>query len=121
MGSPTDNEPCDAGFEVIAEVEGYAEPRVLAMLIMQQADDTTGWLATDEANLRLMAQAPRYKVTDDDRGCEKCGQGKTFHVWWIENGVETCTGTSWGDIEEAEYVCRLMNNAYEAGRLSCQK
>jgi len=58
MGSPTDNEPCDAGFEVIAEVEGYAEPRVLAMSIMQQADDPTGWLATDEANMRLMAAAP---------------------------------------------------------------
>ncbi len=59
MGSPTYNKPCDAGFEVIADVEGYAEPRVLAMSIMQQADDPTGWLATDEANLRLMAAAPK--------------------------------------------------------------
>ena len=59
----------------------------------------------------------RYTVAPDGTACATCGQGQTYHIAWEnEHGVDFCTGQSWSDVDEAQYICRLMNAAYAAGQ-----
>lgn len=53
-----------------------------------------------------------YFIEVDNNGCT-CGNGRT---WTIVGPDGVATGQSWGDVEEAEYICELLNDAYQCGR-----
>lgn len=56
-----------------------------------------------------------YRVEGRSEGCPTCQHGEQFDI--VGPG-ETAQSQSWGDREEADYVCELMNDAYAAGRAS---
>lgn len=51
-----------------------------------------------------------YKVEVEEKGCGECGEGKQ----WIVVGPDGCgQGVTYGDIDEAESVCEILNECYE--------
>lgn len=62
----------------------------------------------------LSSEQSHYRVVADDsyEPCKHCGSG----TWWtIESNEGVGIGTSWGDAEQANDICDLMNMAYDAG------
>jgi hypothetical protein len=53
-----------------------------------------------------------YKVIVDDDGCRECQSERT---WCILDPYEVASSTSYGDEEEAEHICELLNTAYQQG------
>lgn len=56
-----------------------------------------------------------YRVEARGEGCSKCQHGDQFDIIGPD---ESAQSQSWGDPEEAQYICELMNDAYMAGRAS---
>jgi hypothetical protein len=56
-----------------------------------------------------------YRVQARGEGCPTCQHGDQFDIIGPD---ETAQSQSWGDPEEAQYICDLMNDAYVAGRAS---
>lgn len=53
-----------------------------------------------------------YFIEVDNNGCT-CGSGRT---WTIIDPDGVATGQSWGDEDEAAYICELINDAYHRGQ-----
>src|SRR5271168_71527 len=54
-----------------------------------------------------------YRVEARGDGCPTCQHGATFDIIGPDSSSQ---GQSWGDPEEVEYICDLMNDAYQQGR-----
>jgi len=57
-----------------------------------------------------------YRVEVADRGsvCPICQHGQE---WDIIGPGEVAQSQTWGDLEEAEYICGLLNIAHQQGRV----
>jgi hypothetical protein len=70
---------------------------------------------------------PAYRVEARGVGCPTCQHGDEFDIigpspsYNKANITESAQSQSWGDAEEAEYICELMNDAFTAGRASFAK
>jgi len=58
---------------------------------------------------------PEYRVEARGEGCPTCQHGDQFD---IIDSSECAQSQSWGDPKEAEYICELMNDAFQQGRAS---
>lgn len=58
---------------------------------------------------------PYFLEADYTRGCKECGHGK---MWDIIQPGGVAMATSYGDQEEAEEICDMLNIAYALGRAS---
>ncbi len=56
-----------------------------------------------------------YRVEARGIGCPTCQHGDEFD---IIGPNETAQSQSWGDAEEAQYICDLLNIAHQQGRVS---
>lgn len=56
-----------------------------------------------------------YCIEQDTPGCNECGEGAT---WWVIGPDGVASSISYGDKEEAEFLARALNAAYELGRQS---
>src|ERR1700675_3619238 len=56
-----------------------------------------------------------YRVEAQGVGFPTCTHGDQ---WDIIGPNEVCQSKSWGDAEEAEYICSLLNIAHQQGRVS---
>ena len=67
----------------------------------------------EEREEETMPQA--YKVEARGEGCPTCQHGDQFDIVGPDGSAQS---QSWGDVEEADYICELMNDAYAVGRAS---
>jgi len=58
----------------------------------------------------------RVEVDDIAEGCSHCHAGRCWTVVYGHGEDETAIGIAWDDEEEAEDICALMNQAFEAGQ-----
>lgn len=56
-----------------------------------------------------------YYRLEEVAGCKECGHGKEYEIAYTKGTEEMCMAVTYGDREEAEYVCGILNDAYEAG------
>jgi len=57
-----------------------------------------------------------YNVVVLNESCQECGSGTEYS---IEDPDGVCLGTSWiDDVDEAEYWCDTLNQAFEEGKKS---
>ncbi|HSV90944.1 MAG TPA: DUF551 domain-containing protein [Nitrospiraceae bacterium] len=54
-----------------------------------------------------------YRVEIDNEGCRTCAHDKTWHVIGPDEIAES---TSYGDEEDAHWLCRALNSAYTLGQ-----
>lgn len=59
--------------------------------------------------------ATAYHVVARGEGCPTCQHGDQFDIIGPRPD-ESAQSQSWGDSEEADYICELLNAAYDAGR-----
>jgi hypothetical protein len=56
-----------------------------------------------------------YRLEPLGHGCPTCQHGDE---WDIIGPNDTAQSRTWGDYEEAEYICSLLNIAHQQGRVS---
>lgn len=58
---------------------------------------------------------PAYRVEMRGVSCPQCQHGEQ---WAIVGPGDVELSQSWGDVEEAEFICEQLNDAFNVGRLS---
>jgi hypothetical protein len=58
----------------------------------------------------------RYKVDIEEAPCVDCGKGGSYSVTDVYEGIGCIGGAAFDYREEAAWLCRLLNEAFEAGR-----
>jgi hypothetical protein len=56
-----------------------------------------------------------YRVVGQGTGCPTCQHDEQYDIVGPD---ESAQSQSWADVDEAEYICSLMNVAYAHGRVS---
>jgi hypothetical protein len=67
--------------------------------------------------VRAESEAP-YRVVARGEGCPTCQHGDQFDIVGPDDSAQS---QSWGDAEEVEYICELLNLAYAQGRADFAK
>jgi hypothetical protein len=62
-----------------------------------------------------MPKPKPYRIEISTHGCPLC---QSDAQWDIIGPDETAQSQTWGNMEEAEYICSLMNLAHQVGRTS---
>ena len=55
---------------------------------------------------------PAYHIEVDINGCDKCGSGR---CWLIIGPDGYGGGQSYGEEEEADHICEMLNDAFDRG------